>query len=386
MKTELREISVRELCQGFEYNEIEEKGLYGWNGKLTIQPEYQRNYIYNDGKKDVAVIESVLKGYPLGLAYFNVLPFGHYDILDSQQRLTSLGRYVTGEFSVPYEGSTHFFSSLPPHAQKQILDYKMLVYLCEGTEDEIKMWFRTINISGVALTAQELRNATYTGKFTNAMREEFSNSQSRMSKKIQQFYNVNPKRQEAMELVLDWVSDGNIDEYMSKHKNSADIKEVVSTATNILDWIEKVFPNYSKDMRGLNWDKFYKLYGEKQYDIVALSNKVDELMADVNITAKKNIYEYILGGCTDHKLLNVRVFSAATIKSQYTHQTIEAKANGHSNCPICAASGVAGLVDKIYSQNEMDADHVTAWSNGGSSDITNCQMLCKTHNRSKGNK
>ena len=167
MKTDLRtEITIKDICEGFVYNELEGKGLFGLSGTLTIQPEYQRNYIYADVKRDVAVIQSILKGYPLGLIYFNKVEDNKFEVLDGQQRITSIGRFVTGKFAIQDDnGMQQYFSSLAAELQNKILQTKMLIYECEGTEPEIKEWFKTINIAGVPLNSQELLNAVYSGTF-----------------------------------------------------------------------------------------------------------------------------------------------------------------------------------------------------------------------------
>lgn len=220
MKTELRtDITVKDICEGFVYNELEGKGLFGLSGTLTIQPEYQRNYIYADGKRDVAVIESILKGYPLGLIYFNKVADNKFEVLDGQQRITSIGRFVTNKFAIQDDnGMQQYFNSLASELQNKILQTKLLIYECEGTEPEIKEWFRTINIAGVPLNSQELLNAVYSGPFVTLAKEEFSNSQNANIQKWSAYISGSANRQEFLERALDWVSKGKIDDYMSKHQ------------------------------------------------------------------------------------------------------------------------------------------------------------------------
>ena len=387
MKTTLRtDITVGDLCEGFTYNEFEGKGLFGLAGKLTIQPEYQRNYIYADGKKDVAVVESILKGYPLGLIYFNKIDDNHLEVLDGQQRITSFGRYVTNKFAVKDEnGMQQYFGGLGHELQQYILNTRILIYECEGTEPEIKQWFKTINIAGVPLNAQEINNAIYSGPFVTLGKEEFSNSQNANIQKWSAYISGSANRQEFLERALDWVSKGNIDDYMSSHRFDTNITELKNYFTSVVDWVSTVFDDVESEMRGLEWGRLYETYKKTPYDPKAVSKKVQELYADPYVKTRKGIFEYVLGGCEDTKLLQVRVFDEATKKAVYRKQTIFAAENRISNCPLCALGNNANKT-KPYHISEMDADHVSAWSKGGETTIENCEMLCKTHNRAKGNK
>ena len=215
MNTKLQtEITVEDICDGFVYNELEGKGLFGLSGKLTIQPEYQRNYIYADGKRDVAVIESILKGYPIGLIYFNKVSENNFEVLDGQQRITSFGRFVTNKFAIKDDnGMEQYFSGIAKDKQERILNTKLLIYECEGSESEIKEWFKTINIAGVPLNNQELLNAVYSGQFVTLCKEEFSNSQNANIQKWSAYISGSVNRQDFLERALDWVSKGNIGDY-----------------------------------------------------------------------------------------------------------------------------------------------------------------------------
>ena len=386
MITELKtDITVKDICEGFTYNEYEGKGLFGLSGKLTIQPEYQRNYIYADGKKDVAVIDSILKGYPLGLIYFNKVG-DKLEVLDGQQRITSFGRFVTGKFAIKdSNGMEQYFSGLAEDLQKKILDTKLLIYECEGTESEIKEWFKTINIAGVPLNEQELLNAIHSGEFVTKAKETFSNSQNANIQKWSAYISGNVNRQDFLHTALDWVSKGNISDYMSKHRHDTEITELASYFTSVIDWISSVFLDVESEMKGLEWGKFYELYHKNSYNPADVSKKLKELYADYFVKNRKGVYEYILGGCTQPQLLDIRMFDEPTKKAVFTKQTADAESKGISNCPLCAIGNDSNKT-RIYKLNEMDADHVSAWSKGGSTDISNCQMLCKTHNRAKGNK
>jgi 5-methylcytosine-specific restriction endonuclease McrA len=387
MKTTLRtDLSVRDLCVGFVYNELEGKGLFGLNGKLTIQPEYQRNYIYADGKKDVAVIESILKGYPLGLLYFNKIDNNHLEVLDGQQRITSFGRFVTNKFAIKdASGMQQYFGGIAADLQNKILETPLLIYECEGEESEIKQWFKTINIAGVPLNAQEINNAIYSGPFVTLGKAEFSNSQNANIQKWGAYIAGSALRQDFLERALEWVSKNEVDKYMSNHRFDTNIAELKNYFTSVIDWVSTVFIDVENEMRGLEWGRLYEQYHKTGYDTRKVSEEVKKLYADAYVKNRKGVFEYILGGCVDTKLLDVRVFDEATKKSVYAKQTQIAESKGVSNCSHCAIGHDANK-SKIWKLTDMDADHVAAWSKGGATTQDNCEMLCKTHNRAKGNR
>ncbi|KKP66099.1 MAG: hypothetical protein UR68_C0032G0011 [Candidatus Roizmanbacteria bacterium GW2011_GWA2_35_19] len=389
MKTTLKTtITVKDICEGFVYNELEGKGLFGLSGKLTIQPEYQRNYIYasDGGKKEVAVIESILKGYPIGLIYFNKVSEEKLEVLDGQQRITSLGRFVTDKFAIKDEnGMEQYFGGMAKDKKDKILETKLLIYECAGTESQIKEWFKTINIAGVPLVPQELLNAIYSGPFVTLGKEEFSNSQNANIQKWSAYIKGSANRQAFFERALDWVSKGNIDDYMSSHRFDKNINELKKYFNSVIDWVSIVFTDVESEMCGLEWGRLYEQYHKETYDPTKMSIEVRKLYSDPYIKNRKGIFEFILGGSIDTKLLEVRIFDEATKKAVYTIQTAKAEKKGESNCPHCAIGHDANK-EKIWSLNDMDADHVSAWSKGGKSNINNCQMLCRTHNRAKGNR
>ena len=389
MKTTLRtNVSVDDVCAGFVYNTLEGKGLFGLGGKLTIQPEYQRNYIYKDidgGKKEQAVIESLLKGYPLGLIYFNKVGDDKFEVLDGQQRITSIGRFVTNKFAIMDDGNPKNFDSLPADQQVKIRKSKLLIYECEGTETEIKQWFETINIAGVPLNAQELLNAIYSGPFVTLAKAEFSNSENANTKKWSAYIKGSANRQDFLERALDWASKGDIGLYMSQHRNDKDIKELKTYFNSVIDWVSTVFKAVKREMQGLEWGELYEKYHSQSYDPEKVSAHVTRLYGDPYVKKKRGIFEYILGALQDTKLLEVRVFDDATKHAVYEKQTSAATAEKKSNCPLCAVGHDANK-SRIYKPDEMDADHVAAWTNGGGSSADNCQMLCITHNRAKGNR
>ena len=334
----------------------------------------------------MAVIESILKGYPIGLIYFNKAGEDNFEVLDGQQRITSIGRFVTGRFAVKDEnGMEQYFSSIAEDKQDKILKTVLLIYECEGTESEIKEWFKTINIAGVPLNNQELLNAIYSGPFVTLAKEEFSNSQNANTQKWSAYVSGSANRQEFLERALDWVSKGEIDNYMSLHRSDNNIKELKTYFNSVIDWVSGVFSDVESEMKGLEWGRMYEEYHKKAYNPTKVSEDVRKLYADPYIKNRRGIFEYILGGSADTKLLDVRVFDEATKKQVYAKQTENAKKKGVSNCSHCAIGHNANK-EKIWSLADTDADHVAAWSKGGTTSIKNCEMLCKTHNRAKGNR
>ena len=380
--------TIGDICKGFQYNEFEGKGLYGLSGKLTIQPEYQRHYLYaeNGGKKEVDVVRSVLNGYPLGLLYFTKVG-DRYEVLDGQQRITALGRFLTEKFAwIDESGRPWYFTALDKDLQEKILGTTLLVYVCDGTEKEIKDWFRTINIAGIPLNAQEILNAVYSGPFVTLAKEEFSNTNNGQMVKWGHYISGNPKRQDYLATALEWVSRGNAEEYLAKHRYDKSIQELKAYFTSVIDWVTAIFDFApEKEMCGLPWGELYERFHKIAYDPEAVAAEVRRLFEDFFVKEKKGIFEYVLGGCQEPRLLNVRVFDEPTKKAVYAEQTAKADEKGISNCPYCAIGHDANRT-RIWKLAEMDADHVTAWSKGGETSMENCQMLCKTHNRAKGNR
>ncbi len=380
------DITIEEICKGFVYNELEGKGLFGLSGALTIQPEFQRNYIYSDGKKDVAVIDSILKGYPLGLIYFNKTDDNQFEVLDGQQRITSFGRFFTTKFAIKdHNGMEQYFGGLAKDKQQKILNTKLLIYICEGPESEIKEWFKTINIAGIPLNAQELLNAVYSGPFVTLAKTEFSNSQNSNIQKWGAYINGSALRQDFLAQALSWVSKDNVSDYMAIHRHDENIAELKNYFNSVVDWVSSVFSDVEKEMSGLEWGRLYETYHKTPYDPKKVSDQVSALYSDPYIKSRKGAFEYVLGGMKDTRLLDVRVFDEATKKAVYAKQAKEAKKKGVSNCSFCAI-GHGANKSRVWKLAEMDADHVTAWSKGGATNINNCEMLCKSHNRAKGNK
>lgn len=388
MKTELKHYTVEQVLEGFVYNELEGKGLFGLDGKLVIQPEYQRNYIYNDGKRDVAVIDSLLKGYPIGLIYFNVED-DMLEVLDGQQRITSFGRFVTRKFAIRVNGREQTFSSLPVDQRQKILDTRLDIYECAGTENEIKQWFQTINIAGVPLNKQELLNAIYSGPFITKAKAEYSNSNNANLQKWQSYISGDPKRQDVLATALEWVASSksqSIDAYLAQHRNDDNINGLKTYFTSVIDWAGSVFTRPpDKEMRGLEWGRLYETYHSKSYSASKMATRIEELRGDPAVRSAKGIYEFLLGDEKQTRLLDIRLFDENMKRTAYARQTKAAKAHDKSNCPLCALGNDSNKA-RIYLQKDMDADHVTAWSKGGATDLSNLTMLCQTHNRAKGNK
>ena len=267
--------TIGDICKGFQYNEYEGKGLYGLSGRLTIQPEFQRHYLYaeNGGRKEVDVIQSVRSGYPLGLIYFSKVGEDRYEVLDGQQRITSLGRFITEKFAwIDADGKPWYFSALNRDEQERFLNTRLLIYVCEGTEKEIKDWFRTINIVGIPLNVQETLNAVYSGPFVTRAKEEFSNSNNTNINKWSCFISGTAKRQDFLAAALDWVSRGHTEEYMAAHRYDGDIGEMKAYFTSVIDWITSVFDmSPEKEMCGLKWGELYEKYHTSAYDPAAVA-------------------------------------------------------------------------------------------------------------------
>jgi len=384
----LTDVTVADICDGFVYNELEGKGLYGWGGKLVIQPEYQRNYIYADGKADVAVVQSLINEYPIGLLYFLKVGKDKYEVLDGQQRITSFGRFVKEKFAIVDEnGMQQTFGGIAKEVRERILQSKLTIYVCEGEEKDVKAWFKTINIVGKPLNDQELLNANYSGPFVTMAKSVFSNSSNAKMQMWKNYVNGDEKRQQVLAEALRWVSKGDVDGYMSRHRHDTDITELKVYFGSVIDWINGVFKGVKDEMRGLEWGRLYETYHANAYSPDALWDRIESLYGDESVESmdRKGIFEYVLGGEQHPELLHIRVFNKKQIKEVYAKQTAKAKRKGVSNCPLCAI-GHDSRARQIYELSDMDADHVTAWSKGGATSIANCQMLCKTHNRAKGNR
>lgn len=391
MQANLKKYVVKDIVNGFivngfQYNDYEGRGLFGLNGSLIIQPEYQRNYIYADGKKDVSVINSMLKKYPLGLIYFNYKKNKTYEVLDGQQRITSIGRFITGKFAIEDDnGNKNYFSGLSKDQQELILNTKLLVYICNGSESDIKKWFKTINIAGIPLNQQELLNSVYSGPFVTKAKEEFSNSGNANIQKWSAYIKGSVNRQDYLHTALKWVSGNDIDTYMSKHRQDSEITEIKNYFNSVIEWISSIFISVHKEMCGLEWGNLYEKYHNINYDPDELDIKINKLFSDSDVTKRSGVYEYLLDGENNPSLLNIRQFTLNDRKTKYYKQTNVAKQKGLSNCPNCISDKEYNHTTKIWTFDKMAGDHILPWSEGGKTEPENLQMLCKHHNSMKSN-
>ena len=368
MEIHLNEISVREVCDGFVDND--ENGVFGYHGKLNIRPAFQREFIYDDSKRD-AVINTIQKGFPLNVMYWVDNLDGNYELLDGQQRTISICYYVAGYFSI----NGRAFHNLTKSEQEQILDYKLMIYICNGTDKEKLDWFKTINIAGIQLTKQELRNAIYTGPWLHDAKRHFSKTGAPAYKIGKNYLTGSAIRQDYLETALKWISsrDGiSIEDYMSKHQHDPIANELWSYFQDVINWVSAIFPDYdSSIMKGVDWGTFYNAYHQDMLDPKELKKEVEKLKLDDDVTAKKGICPYLLSH--DPKYLSLRAFTDSQKLQVYTKQK--------GICPICVEEH---RPKTHYELNEMEADHITPWIEGGHTTIDNCQMLCKEHNRRKG--
>lgn len=394
MEKEIKEMTIKELLDGFVYLRGEDRALYGMNGKLIITPEYQRNYIYGDGIKDVAVVQSILRNWPIGSIYLYKIADNSYELMDGQQRLTSIGRFIQHLFSVCIDNEPMYYDNLSKEVRDTFMSYKIPVCICSGATEEILSWFRVLNTAGVPLNEQEVLNAIYSSPFVAGLRREFSNSTSpRLQNIYQRFIPGNPKRQDILATVLSWYVYFFSDEYASvkdllaRAQSDSDntiTPDVVATHINSLtNWAMTTFKKYDPLMKGVDWGRLFKLYCLTRYDSDEMYADLQRLKEDPAVTKQSGIFEYLLSGKTDPRLLNIRLFDEPTRRSAYNTQTAAAREANISNCPLCAQSNDEHRRTKIYEYKDMEADHIEAWRNGGTTTADNCQMLCKTCNRTK---
>ena len=363
MKIELKEIPIRELTDG--YKDSADAGVVGYSGLLNIRPAFQREFIYKEKQRN-EVINTVRKDFPLNTMYWAVAGDG-FELMDGQQRTVSICQYVQGDFAVEIDGSPRFFENLTPEKKKQILNYRISVYVCDGTEGEKLDWFKIINIAGEKLTDQELRNAIYTGPWLADAKKWFSRSSGPAYQIGEKYVNGSPIRQDFLEKTLDWISAGKIEDYMSRHQHADDSQELWQYFQEVIAWVERIFPNYRKFMKGLDWGGFYNKYQHDKLNAAKLEQRIVELVEDDEVDNKKGIYEYLLTG--NEKTLNLRAFVDKMKAATYEKQK--------GVCPICK---------KHFDIGAMEADHIIPWSKGGKTVPENCQMLCQLDNRTKSGK
>jgi len=357
MKIDLKEITIKTLTDGFVDND--EQGVVAYGGKLDIRPPYQREFIYKDKQRD-AVIDSVRRDFPLNVMYWAVRNDGDYEVIDGQQRTLSICQYVNGDFSI----NGLAFHNLQDDQQQQILDYKLMVYFCSGTDSEKLDWFRTINIAGEEHTDQELRNAVYAGPWTASAKPIFSKTNCAAYGLASNYLRGSPIRQEYLETAIDWHSKGKIEEYMSKHQHDKNATPLWQYFQKVIGWVKATFPEYRREMEGVNWGTLYNQFKDKEFDTDKLEKHVAKLMQDDDVERKSGIYPYVLDG--DERHLNIRAFSDNMKREAYERQ-----------------KGVCVKCKKKFAFEEMEGDHIKPWHEGGKTNAENCQMLCKEDNRRK---
>ena len=358
MKIELKEISIRELTDGYQDNE--ENGVLGFGGKLDIRPPYQREFVYGE-KERQAVIDTVTKNFPLNVMYWAVREDGNFEVIDGQQRTISICQYVNSDFSV----NGLAFHNLPNDKQEEIYNYKLMVYFCSGTDSEKLSWFETINIAGKELTKQELRNAVYSGSFVSDAKRYFSkNSRPKIG---DEYLSGSANRQEYLETAISWISNGQIEKYMSDHQHDPTAIELWNYFQAVVGWTKATFPKYRKEMKGIAWGVLYNEFKDKKLDPKKLEEEITKLMLDEDVDNKKGIYTYVLTRKEKH--LNIRAFSDNQKREAYERQK--------GICPVCT---------ERYEIEQMEGDHITPWHLGGKTSADNCQMLCKDDNRRKSGK
>jgi hypothetical protein len=360
MKIELKEITVRELAKGYEDNA--EAGVVGFAGRLDIRPPYQREFIYKDKQRD-AVINTIQNDFPLNVMYWAVREDGNFEVIDGQQRTISVCQYVNGDFSF----KSLYFQNLPNDKQKQILNYKLTVYLCSGTDSERLDWFRTINIAGEKLTDQELRNAVYAGTWTADAKRYFSKTGCAAYGLASDYVSGSPIRQDFLETAIDWISKGKIEDYMSKHQHDPQAGALWRYFQDVISWVKTIFPIYRKEMKGVAWGNLYNTYKDKVYDPKKLEKKILALIDDDEVQNVKGIYPYLLTG--DERTLNLRQFDEKTKRKVYERQ-----------------KGICVKCRSLFDFAGMEADHIKPWHEGGKTEEKNCQLLCKDDNRRKSGK
>ena len=357
MKIELKEISIREVANGYVNND--EEGVVGYGGKLNIRPKYQREFVYKDKQRD-AVIETVQKHFPLNVMYWVKNADDTYEVLDGQQRTISICEYVIGSFSM----SALYIHNLTDVEKEQILDYKLMVYFCEGNDKEKLDWFKTINIAGEKLTNQELRNAIYTGTWLSDAKRYFSKSSCAAYHMASDYMNGSPIRQDYLETAIAWLSNNDIEQYMAEHQHAPNANELWLYFQNVVNWVKVVFPKYRKEMKGLDFGLLYNEFKDQSFDAKKLEAEITELMQDEDVTKKSGIYEYVL--TRKEKYLSIRVFNDKQKREAYERQ-----------------KGICTKCKEHFELSEMEADHITPWHSNGKTIAENCQMLCKHDNRIK---
>lgn len=369
MQIELHRVTVRKVVNGYE--DSNENGVVGYGGRLNIRPAFQREFVYKEKQRN-AVIETIVKGFPLNVMYWAEDERGNFELLDGQQRTVSICGYVNGDFSI----DSRAFHNLTETEKNEILDYPLMVYVCRGNDKEKLDWFKIINIAGVQLKEQELRNAVYTGEWLTDAKRYFSKNGCVAYLLANKYLSGEVNRQDYLETALSWIAakEGiKIEEYMSRHQHDTHAAPLWQYFQCVISWVQTIFPKYRKEMKGLAWGVLYNAYGEKSYNPQELEKRICALMQDDDVTKRSGVYEYLLSG--NEKFLNIRAFTENEKRQAYERQG--------GICPMCAAER---REKTHYEIEEMEADHITPWCEGGKTCAENCQMLCREHNRRKSDK
>jgi len=366
MKIELKEITIKEAANGYINND--EEGVVGFGGKLNIRPKYQREFVYKDDKRN-AVIETIRRNFPLNVMYWAKNEDGTFEVLDGQQRTVSFCEYIEKKFSMDFGSGFQYFNNLTDTEQEQILNYRLMVYFCEGTDKEKLDWFKIINIAGEKLTDQELRNAIYTGTWLTEAKKYFSKTGCPAYGIASDYLGGSAIRQDYLETVIYWISKGNIEQYMAEHQSKPNANELWLYFQSVISWTQITFPKYRKEMKGVGFGFLYNDFKNKEFDSKKLEREVTKLMQDEDVTKKSGIYEYVL--TRNEKYLNIRSFTDKMKREAYERQK--------GVCTHCKGE----KKKKKWEIEEMEADHIKPWHEGGKTDSKNCQMLCKEHNRTK---
>lgn len=372
MNIELKKVTIREVAN--QYRDSAEEGVVGYAGKLNIRPKYQREFVY-DAKQRDAVLATIRRGFPLNVMYWAVNDDGTFEVLDGQQRTISFCQYVAGDFSITIDGHPMAMHNLNQPQKDQILDYELMVYVCEGNDQDKLDWFRTINIAGAELTPQELRNAVYTGPWLTHAKSIFSKTNCAAYLLAHKYVSGTPIRQEVLEKALKWKSKGAVEQYMSDHQLDQNANELWLYFQGVINWVTSTFTTYRKEMKGVEWGPLYDQYKDQSFNTDDLERRTSELMQDPDVTKRGGIYTYLLTG--DERHLSIRKFDDREIRAAYERQKHKC-ANGKR----CRTTG-NGDGKKLFDLSEMQGDHITPWSKGGKTIAGNCQMLCVACNRDK---
>lgn len=356
MDIALNNITVRQLVDSYQDNQ--ESGVVGFGGKLNIRPPYQREFVYSEKQRE-AVIDTLVQGFPLNTMYWAVTDEG-FEIIDGQQRTVSVCQYVDGVFSY----KDRYFHNLQQDEKEAILDYKLTVYQFQGTDSEKLGWFKTINIAGEKLTDQELRNAVYAGSWTADAKRYFSKTQCAASQLADKYMIGSPIRQDYLETAISWTSGGAIEGYMATHQHDKNATPLWLYFQTVINWVSATFPKYRKEMKGIEWGALYNAHNDDNLDPATLEAETTKLMADDEVTKKKGIYEFLL--TRNEKHLSIRTFTDSNKRTLYEQQ--------QGICPACK---------EHFEIAQMEADHITPWSQGGKTELSNGQMLCRECNRRK---